>query len=170
MEELRAYKEKHGHLNVSQKEDRSLYNFCSTLRKARKGKCSHTLDEGRIAALDAIGFNWDPLELKMSSTLPCAMTSKSTQQATNPKINVGDIGYRFLKEFDSGWYNGTVVEILPHAIGGWDRRCVYEDGDCEDLALNELIRLATLSSQEHVGTIEVVGDVKVAVTGECPSN
>ena len=106
----------------------------------------------------------------MSSTSPSAMTSKSTQQATNPKINVGDIGYRFLKEFDSGWYNGTVVEILPHAIGGWDRRCIYEDGDCEDLALNELIRLATLSPQEHVGTIKVVGDVKVAVTGECPSN
>ena len=142
VDKLRAYKEKHGHLNVShKKEDRSLYNFCSTLRKARKGKCSHTLDEGRIAALDAIGFNWDHLELKMSSTSPCAMTSKSTQQATNPKIKIGDVGYQFLKEFDSGWYNGTVVEILPDAIGGWARRCIYEDGDCEDLTLNELIKL-----------------------------
>ena len=97
------------------------------------------------------------------------MTSKSTQQATNPKINIGDVGYQFLKEFDSGWYNGTVVEILPDAIGGWDRRCIYEDGDCEDLTLNELIRLATLYPQEHKGTIKVVGDVNVAVTGKCPS-
>jgi hypothetical protein len=88
------------------------------------------------------------------------MTSKSTQQATNPKINIGDVGYQFLKEFDSGWYNGTVIEILQDADDGWDRRCVYEDGDCEDLTLNELIRLATLSSREHVGTIEVVGDVE----------
>ena len=166
---MKAYKEKHGHLNVRSKGNQSLYGFCSNVRRARKGKGPYRLDETRIAALDAIGFNWDPLELKMSSTSPCAMTSKSTQQATNPKINVGDIGYRFLKEFDSGWYNGTVVEILPHAIGGWDRRCIYEDGDCEDLTLNELIRLATLSSQEHVGTIEVVGDVEVAFTGECPS-
>jgi hypothetical protein len=169
VDKLRAYKEKHGHLNVRKKEDKSLYYFCYNFRRARKGKGPYRLDETRIAALDAIGFNWDPLELKMSSTSPSAMTSKSTQQATNPKINVGDVGYRFLKEFDSGWYNGTVVEILPDAIGGWDRRCVYEDGDCEDLALNELIRLATLSSQEHVGTIEVVGDVEVAFTGKCPS-
>ena len=86
-----------------------------------------------------------------------------------PKINIGDVGYRFLKEFDSGWYNGTVIEILPDAIGGWDRRCVYEDGDCEDLALNELIRLATLYPQEHVSTIKVVGDVEMAVTGKCQS-
>ncbi len=151
------------------KEDQSLYDFCNNLRRARRGKGAHRLDETRIAALDAIGFNWDPLELKMSSTLPSAMTSKSTQQATNPKINVGDIGYRFLKEFDSGWYNGTVIEILQDADDGWDRRCIYEDGDCEDLTLNELIRLATLSPREHVGTTEVVGDVKVAFTGECPS-
>ena len=156
VDELKAYKEKHGHLNVRSKDDSSLYNFCNNLRQARKGKGPYRLDETRIAALDAIGFNWDPLELKMSSTSPCAMTSKSTQQATNPKINIGDVGYRFLKEFDSGWYNGTVVEILPHAIGGWDRRCIYEDGDCEDLTLNALIRLATLYPQEHVGTIEVV--------------
>jgi hypothetical protein len=139
------------------------------LRRARKGKGPYRLDETRIAALDAIGFNWDPLELKMSSTSPCAMTSKSLHGVNSSKINIGDVGYRFLKEFDSGWYNGTVVEILPHVFGGRDRRCIYEDDDCEDLALNELIRLATLSSQEHVGTIEVVGDVKVAARGECPS-
>ena len=159
VDKLKAYKEKHGHLNVRPKDDQSLYDFCHHVRQARKGKGSRRLDETRIAALDAIGFNWDPLELKMSSTSPCAM-SKSTQQATNPKINIGDVGYQFLKEFDSGWYNGTVIEILQDADDGWDRRCIYEDGDCEDLTLNELIRLATLSSREHVGTIKVVGGVE----------
>ena len=69
--------------------------------------------------------------------------STSSLPATIPKINVGDVGYQFLKEFDFGWYNGTVVEILPHALSGWDRRCVYEDGDCKDLTLCELNRLAT---------------------------
>jgi stalled ribosome alternative rescue factor ArfA len=169
VKELKAYKEKHGHLNVRWKDDdKSLYGFCYNVRRLRKGKGSHTLDEGRIAALDAIGFNWDPLELKMSSTSPCT-TNKSSHGVNSSKINIGDVGYQFLKEFDSGWYNGTVVEILPHADDGWDRRCIYEDDDCEDLTLNELIRLATLTPQEHVGTTEVVGDVKVAVTEKCPS-
>jgi hypothetical protein len=76
-----------------------------------------------------------------------------------PIINIGDFGYQFRKEFDSGWFNGKVVEILPRALSGWDRMCVYEDGDYEDLTLNELKRLATLSLQENLGTIEVVGDV-----------
>ena len=64
VDELRAYKEKHGHLNVRPKGNLSLYGFCSNVRRARKGKGTNRLDEGRIAALDAIGFNWDPLELK----------------------------------------------------------------------------------------------------------
>jgi len=196
VDELRAYKEEHGHLNVHRKDDEGLYDFCNTLRQARLGKGNYRLDDGQIAALDAIGFDyWNmgvpidqvdklykvanvdkqkfPTELsvqppsteagvssrgrtrKMSramaeSVSQQALTSKSAQQATNPKIDIGDVGYQFLKEFDSGWFSGTVVEILPHADDGWDRRCVYEDGDCEDLTLNELKRLATLSPQEHV--------------------
>ena len=96
----------------------------------------------------------------MPSTLSCSVMSTSTLQATNPKINIGDVGYQFLKEFDSGLYKGTVIEILQDADDGWDRRCIYEDGDCEDLTLNELIRLATLLPHKHVGTIEVVGGVE----------
>ena len=167
VDKLRAYKEKHGHLNVGYKVDPSLYSFCTNMRNARRaiitGKgTAYKLTEDRITALDAIGFNWYPLELEMSSTSPSTMR-KRTQQATNPKINIGDVGYQFLKEFDSGWYHGTVVEILQDADDGWDRRCVYEDGDCEDLSLPELKRLATLSS--NVGTIEVVGDVKTIEDG-----
>jgi hypothetical protein len=59
VEKLRAYKEKHGHLNVRKKEDKSLYEFCRTLMYARKGKGSYRLNDGRIAALDAIGFEWE---------------------------------------------------------------------------------------------------------------
>jgi hypothetical protein len=155
VDELKAYKEKHGHVNVAYKEvvSRGLYNFCNHVRQSQlaiisgKGKVTHRLDETRIAALDAIGFNWNSSEL---TTSPSDVMSKSAQQATNPKINIGDVGYQFLKQFDSGWFHGTVVEILQDADDGWDRRCVYEDGDCEDLTLNELKRLATLSPQEHV--------------------
>jgi hypothetical protein len=58
VDELRAFKEKHGHLKVREVEDRSLYGFCSNMRRAWKGKGTHRLDNGRIAALDAIGFEW----------------------------------------------------------------------------------------------------------------
>jgi hypothetical protein len=108
-------------------------------------------------------------------------TKKSPEaKKSSPVVNVGDVGYKFRKEFDSGWYNGTVVEVRPHAgkcgdscetpshpvciyafvahqltccnlfcdrfsaEGGKDRRCVYEDGDCEDLSLIELQTLAIL--------------------------
>jgi hypothetical protein len=169
VEELRAYKAKHGHLKVTKTVDLSLHTFCNNVRQAQRaiitGKgTKYILTEDRIAALDAIGFIWNPLELEMSSTSPSTM-SKISHQATNPKINIGDVGYQFRKEFDSGWYYGTVAEILQDADDGWDRRCVYEDGDCEDLSLSELKRLATLSPQEHVGAIEVMGDVKMVEDG-----
>jgi RNA binding exosome subunit len=60
VDELKAYKEKHGHLNVSHKEDKGLYHFCYNMRQARKGKMGcFRLDDGRVAALDAIGFMWE---------------------------------------------------------------------------------------------------------------
>jgi hypothetical protein len=67
VDKLEAYKEKHGHLNVRSIEDLSLYNFCWDVRTARRditsGKGSHRklsykLTDDRIAALDAIGFDW----------------------------------------------------------------------------------------------------------------
>ena len=61
VDELKAYKEKNGHLKVMEKQDASLHYFCTNVRRARKGKASYRLDEGRIAALDAIGFNWNTM-------------------------------------------------------------------------------------------------------------
>jgi hypothetical protein len=68
VDELKAYKEKHGHFDVSRKEDLSLYGFCNNVRKARQGKGNYRLDDGRIAALDATGFDWK-LEAGASSTV-----------------------------------------------------------------------------------------------------
>jgi hypothetical protein len=64
VDELEAYKEKHGHLNVQCNEDESLFGFCCRLRSSRraiasgKGTASYKLTDDRIAALDAIGFDW----------------------------------------------------------------------------------------------------------------
>jgi hypothetical protein len=49
-----------------------------------------------------------------------------------------------------GWFTGTVVEIIPNAYMGYDRRCVYtEDGDVEDLRIKDLVELAKLDDQSQ---------------------
>ena len=70
VESLRAYKEKHGHFRVLGKEDRNLYDFCYRVRRARRegGKFNTTnLNEQRIAALDAIGFDWEMKRVVLAS-------------------------------------------------------------------------------------------------------
>jgi hypothetical protein len=81
VDELRAYKEKHNHLNVRRKDDESLYDFCSTLRQARKGKGNYRLDDGQIAALDAIGFDY------WNMGLPIGQVSKLYKVANVDKQN-----------------------------------------------------------------------------------
>ena len=44
---------------MRKKEDKSLYDLCVNVRGTRKGKGTYRLDETRIAALDAIGFEWE---------------------------------------------------------------------------------------------------------------
>ena len=62
------------------------------------------------------------------------------------KVPLGDIGYIFHKEFGTqGWFTGTVIKIMEDG----DRQCVYNDGDVEDLDLNELIQLAKLDPNNH---------------------
>ena len=61
IEDLRLYKEKHGHVNVKEREDKSLYKFCKNIRYTRKypGKpLQLKLDDDRIAKLDTLGFDW----------------------------------------------------------------------------------------------------------------
>ena len=64
IEELRVYKEKHGHINVKQKEDSSLYFFCNGIRRTRREKRVTRWNDTHIAKLDALGFNWAVTEPK----------------------------------------------------------------------------------------------------------
>eukprot|EP01083_Nonionella_stella_P227178 806227_1 len=66
IEDLRAYKEKHGHVNVKKSDDTCLYGFCRQMRFARKnpGKYTMLINEERIASLDALGFDWNIQERK----------------------------------------------------------------------------------------------------------
>eukprot|EP00550_Attheya_septentrionalis_P009864 CAMPEP_0198287132 /NCGR_PEP_ID=MMETSP1449-20131203/6039_1 /TAXON_ID=420275 /ORGANISM="Attheya septentrionalis, Strain CCMP2084" /LENGTH=1964 /DNA_ID=CAMNT_0043985037 /DNA_START=184 /DNA_END=6078 /DNA_ORIENTATION=- len=65
-------------------------------------------------------------------------------------VPLGDIGYTFCKLFTGyGLFDGTVVKIRPGAVGGRDRRCVYTDGDLEDLSLDELRELDRQAKQRR---------------------
>ena len=62
--ELQAFHARQGYW-PSQNDDEKLFNFCRAVRHARKHPSkqnSTSLDEDRIASLDAIGFDWNPQE------------------------------------------------------------------------------------------------------------
>ncbi len=65
MEDLKRFKETHGHVNVTIPEDRSLYQFCAQVKYAReypsKSK-NKKLTIENIARLDSLGFNWTSQE------------------------------------------------------------------------------------------------------------
>ena len=65
-EELKAYREKNGHINVKEGEDKSLAQFCRQMRYARRNPetIDRKLTEERIAELDALGFEWAPRNRK----------------------------------------------------------------------------------------------------------
>jgi outer membrane biosynthesis protein TonB len=70
MEDLKRYKETHGHVNVSIPVDKSLAQFCVQTRCTRNnpGKSkSKKLTIKNIARLDALGFNWMLKEYVMRS-------------------------------------------------------------------------------------------------------
>lgn len=68
---------------------------------------------------------------------------KATFQKTLTNAKVGEVGYTFRKKFGSKFFIGKVVEIRLQAEGGLDQRCVYEDGDGEDLSVADLELLAS---------------------------
>ncbi|KAL7528125.1 hypothetical protein ACHAXR_002280 [Thalassiosira sp. AJA248-18] len=94
IEDLTSYQAKHSHLNVRKSEDKSLNGWCANVRQARKnqGKVGQMkLTEGRIASLNAIGFNWRVGDLKLEDKCGSEsnnVSSISTQQT--PKIEAGD--------------------------------------------------------------------------------
>jgi len=60
IEELKRFKEKHGHCDISQKskEYTSLGGWSNNMRSGYKGKGKTKMNEDRIRRLEAIGFKW----------------------------------------------------------------------------------------------------------------
>jgi len=61
IEELKAFKEKHGHVRVTGKEDQNIASFCGNIISAHRNPgTGMTITEDRIKALDELGFDGHP--------------------------------------------------------------------------------------------------------------
>jgi hypothetical protein len=170
---LSEYKEINGHLNVTIEDNKSLKDWCANIRSARKGKLGLRLTADRIAALDAIGFDW------RSETKPRSGQRQISfiHDVKNGHLNVTYIANKSLNDFDSNLPSSALARKRGDSVGesklsptigdvgyvfrkefvqGWftgivvkimkdgDRRCEYSDGDVEDLLLDDLVQLAKL--------------------------
>ena len=111
-------------------------------KKMRLESKNHNTDIAKIMRLETeVQRIYDELK-----SHPSAEGSKLSPTSSLSFIPIGEIGYEFRKEFDDGWFTGTVVEIYKE---DGDRRCKYSDGDVEDLSLADLERLARLDPNEQ---------------------
>ena len=69
---MKEYKNKNAHLNVTLADNKSLNIWCSKIRSARNkpGEGKLKLPANRIAALDAIGFDWRSETTALSASRP----------------------------------------------------------------------------------------------------
>ena len=90
MDDLRAYKEKHGHINVKKSDDKSLHNFCRHIRRARKNpeKSTVAITDDRITSLDALGFNWTVKKKAATKSFEERIESLRAYKEKNGHVNV----------------------------------------------------------------------------------
>ena len=92
---------------------------------------------------------WNKKDEENSSSKPTDATKESNNHDSNisdNNVELGEVGYEFRKLFHAGWFVGKVTEIIDTGEAK-HYRCVYNDGDIEDLTLAELHRLAKLDPQ-----------------------
>ena len=81
----------------------------------------------------------------LSNPQPCQVQAGPSMLKPKSFVGVGDVGYKFRKEFQAVWTVGTVVENYSlRSQGGKICRCVYTDGRSENLSLRVLVRLQLL--------------------------
>lgn len=61
--QLKSFYEKHGHCNVTKKQNKVLFKWCTKLRQERKNKVKRLTHE-RIQKLDIIKFEWELIDSK----------------------------------------------------------------------------------------------------------
>ena len=58
VDDLKAFKERYGHLLVKRSDDKSLYIFCNNIKRIRRSSSRSSLTKERIRMLDELGFDW----------------------------------------------------------------------------------------------------------------
>jgi hypothetical protein len=104
MEDLKLYKETHGHVYVSIPEDKSLAQFCAIARHARKnpGKSKmKQLTNEHIAAFDAVGFIWTTEE-KVTRSFDERIEDLHKYKQTHGHVNLKIHKDRSLYQFCAG--------------------------------------------------------------------
>jgi len=87
--------------------------------------------------------NRQPCQVQEALAAPSKLKPK--KNVLGSVVNVGDVGYKFRKEFQAVWTVGTVEENYSlRSQGGKICRCVYTDGRSENLSLRVLVRLQLL--------------------------
>ena len=88
--DLKAYKEKHGRVNVKMREDKSLYGFCYNVRYARINpeKSNMVLNYDHIASLDALGFDWTARERTERKSFEQRIEDLRAYKEKNGHVNV----------------------------------------------------------------------------------
>ena len=101
IDDLKAYKEKHGHVNVKWNEDKSLYVFCNNMRKARNNpeKSSTLVNEERIASLDALGFDWKVREYAAMKSFEQRIADLQVYKEKNGHVNAKEKEDKSLYDF-----------------------------------------------------------------------
>jgi len=59
IEQLKAFKEAHGHLRVTMTLDKNLSTFCHEIARRNPTSAGRKITEERIKALDELGFGWN---------------------------------------------------------------------------------------------------------------
>ena len=101
IEDLRAYKEKNGHVNVKRSDDKSLYKFCCNIRHTHNNpeKSNMAINDDRIASLDALGFNWSVKEPAAKKSFEQRIEDLKAYKERHGHINVRKSEDRSLNEF-----------------------------------------------------------------------
>ena len=101
IDDLKAYKEKHGHVNVKWNEDKSLYVFCNNMRKARNNpeKSTTLVNEERIASLDALGFEWTAREYAAMKSFEQRIADLQVYKEKNGHVNAKEKEDKSLYDF-----------------------------------------------------------------------
>ena len=116
IEELKGFKEKHGHcdLNSSSKAKKSLGIWSDRMRYAHRGKRTMKLTEDRIRRLEEIGFKWILLKAKTKKT--AVIDQERTSYSGEHILSTSDCSIDMHSDLDESKVEQLVEVSLGHAV------------------------------------------------------